>query len=138
MKHYYSTIDGIVTTFSDIHRSALRGESILVYMERANAHGFDTAEFLLPSITCTKYSGFNEEERAKLTEFVRNNSSLIWEIAREDGEVIADVGGFIRLSHLLLGARGKRACPRSCLQGCAFPECDKDLDTGRRQSRGRT
>jgi len=78
MKHYYSTIDGIVTTFSDIHRSALRGESILVCMERANAHGFDTAEFLLPSITCTKYSGFNEEERAKLTEFVRNNSSLIW------------------------------------------------------------
>ena len=92
MKHYYSMIDGIVTTFSDIHRSALRGESILVCMERANAHGFDTAEFLLPSITCTKYSGFNEEERAKLTEFVRNNSSLIWEIAREDGEVIADVG----------------------------------------------
>ena len=92
MKHYYSTIDGIVTTFSDVHRSALRGESILVYMERANAHGFDTAEFLLPNITCTKYSGFNEEERTKLTEFVRNNSSLIWEIAREDGEVIADVG----------------------------------------------
>ena len=61
-------------------------------MERANAHGFDTAEFLLPSITCTKYSGFNEEERAKLTAFVKNSRSLIWEIAREDGEVIADVG----------------------------------------------
>ena len=35
MKHYYSTIDGIVTTFSDIHCSAAKGESILVHMERA-------------------------------------------------------------------------------------------------------
>ncbi|WP_237142710.1 hypothetical protein [Selenomonas sp. oral taxon 920] len=48
MKHYYSTIDGIVTTFSDIHCSAAKGESILVHMERAQEHGFDTAEFLLP------------------------------------------------------------------------------------------
>ena len=44
------------------------------------------------SIVCTKYSGFTEDERAKLTEFVRNNSALIWEIAREDGELVADVG----------------------------------------------
>ena len=34
----------------------------------------------------------NGEQRAKLTTFVKNSSSLIWEIAREDGEVIADVG----------------------------------------------
>ena len=92
MNHYYSTIDGIVTTFSDIHQSAAKGESILVSMERAQESGFDTAEFLLPSITCTKYRGFTEEERAKLAEFIRNNSALIWEIAREDGEIIADVG----------------------------------------------
>ena len=92
MKHYYSTIDGIVTTFSDIHFSAAKGESILVHMERAQEHGFDTAVFLLPSIVCTKYSGFTEDERATLTEFVRNNSALIWEIAREDSELVADVG----------------------------------------------
>ena len=62
------------------------------YTWSAQEHGFDTAEFLLPSIICTKYSGFTEDERAKLTEFVRNNSALIWEIAREDGELVADVG----------------------------------------------
>ena len=43
MKHHYSTINGIVTTFSDIHQSAQKGESILVYMERAAENGFDTA-----------------------------------------------------------------------------------------------
>ena len=47
MKHYYSTIYGIVTTFSDIHCSAAKGESILVHMEREQEHGFDTVEFLL-------------------------------------------------------------------------------------------
>ena len=34
MKHYCSTINGIVTTFSDIHGSAAKGKSILVHMER--------------------------------------------------------------------------------------------------------
>lgn len=92
MKHYYSTIDGVVTTFSDIHTSKTRGESILVYMERATDQGFDMAEFLLPSITCQKCVGFSGKELADLALFVRNNSPLIWEIAREDGEVIADVG----------------------------------------------
>ena len=46
MKHYYSTIDGIVTTFSDIHCSAAKGESILVHMERAQEHGFDEVQRL--------------------------------------------------------------------------------------------
>ena len=35
---------------------------------------------------------FTEDELLRLTTFVRNNSSLIWEIAREDGDIIADVG----------------------------------------------
>ena len=92
MKHYYSTIRDIVTTFSDIYASPTRGESILVHMERPSENGFDTAEFLLPSFTCKKCTGFSEDELRRLETFVRNNSSLIWEIAREDGEIIADVG----------------------------------------------
>ncbi len=92
MKHYYSTIDNIVTTFSDIHQSATMGDSILVHMERAREQDTDVAEFLLPSITCTKCTGFSEEEQQKLSTFVLNNSALIWEIAREDGEIVADVG----------------------------------------------
>lgn len=92
MKHYYSTIDGVITTFSDIYVSELKGESIVVHMEKPVDNGFYTAEFLLPSITCTKLSGFSEDDLIRLKQFVLNNSSLIWEIAREDGERIADVG----------------------------------------------
>lgn len=92
MKHHYSVIDNIHTTFSDIYVSEKRGESIIVHMERPTEKGFDRAEFLLPSVICTKCMGFTEDEIIKLTTFVRNNSPLIWEIAREDGDIIADVG----------------------------------------------
>ena len=92
MKHHYSTIDNVHTTFSDIYASETKGESIIVYMERPTDHGFDYAEFILPSITCTKGMGCTEDELLKLTTFVKNNSSLIWEIAREDGDIIANVG----------------------------------------------
>jgi len=92
MKHYYSTIQNIVTTFSDIFSSPTKGESIIVHLERSSAHGFDMAEFILPSISCTKSHGFSEDELLQLKKFVTNNSPLIWECAREDGEIIADVG----------------------------------------------
>ena len=51
MKHHYSTVDEIVTTFSDIYSSEKNGESILVYFERPSKNGVDIAEYLLPSIT---------------------------------------------------------------------------------------
>lgn len=35
MKHHYSTIDNVHTTFSDIYASETKGESIIVHMERA-------------------------------------------------------------------------------------------------------
>ena len=82
----------IITSFSDIYASDSKGESIIVHMEHPTEKGFDIAEFLLPSFTCTKLSGFSEDEQLQLEKFVRNNAPLIWEIAREDGEIIADVG----------------------------------------------
>lgn len=90
MKHHYSTVDEIVTTFSDIYSSEKNGESILVYFERPSKNGFDIAEYLLPSITCNKCIGFTENENLKLERYVLLNSPLIWEIAREDGEIIYD------------------------------------------------
>ena len=40
-------------------------------------------------IAKSKCMGFTEDEEYKLRRFVERNSPLIWEIAREDGEVIA-------------------------------------------------
>ena len=93
MRHEYLKIvpDNISVTFTDIHESKTTGENITVHLERPTQNGFDIAEYVLPVCYCKKCIGFNENEEYKLRQFVEKNSPLIWEIAREDGEIIADV-----------------------------------------------
>lgn len=54
MKHYYSTVEG-----------------------------FDFAEGKLPENNIYKSYGLSEDELLSLQEYIKNNSFLIWEIARE-------------------------------------------------------
>lgn len=89
-RHYYSTVNGTVTTFADIHDSPAHGEYITVHFERPSEKGFDIMEVTLPSMDMEKCLGFSEEEMLWLKRYALNNSALIWEIAREDGEIIAD------------------------------------------------
>ena len=82
LKNYYSTIDNVVLTFSDIEDD--KGfDSIIFRFERENSNGFDFAEGKLPEIVFTKCFGFSEDELFQLKEYVKNNSFLIWEIAKE-------------------------------------------------------
>ena len=92
MRHEYLKLvpQNITVTFTDIHESPSFGESINVYLERPSENGFDIAEYVLPSCVLKKCMGFQEHEEYRLRQFVKNNSPLIWEIAREDGEIIAD------------------------------------------------
>ena len=84
MKHYYSTIDDIVLTFSNIEIE--NGfDSITVLFERANKTGFDFAEGKLPNNMFNKSYGFSEDELMELGNYLLRNSFLIWEIARENG-----------------------------------------------------
>ena len=57
MKNYYSTVDDIVLTFSDIEEKNGFDE-ISVYFERPNGHGFDFAEGKLPNNMFYKSYGF--------------------------------------------------------------------------------
>ena len=93
MRHEYLKLvpENITVTFSDIHFSKRMGESIIVHLERPNDNGFDIAEYVLPVCYCKKCMGFTEDEEYKLRCFVARHSPLIWEIAREDGEIIADI-----------------------------------------------
>ncbi len=85
MKHYYSTVENVVLTFSDIMEDKDGFESIQFYFERANNKGFDFAQGTLPEINIDKSYGFSEDELMEMQEYLRNNSFLIWEIAREKG-----------------------------------------------------
>jgi len=89
MKNYYSTVDNIVLTFSDIEEK--NGfEEITVRFERPNEHGFDFAEGKLTNNMFYKCFGFSEDELLELERYLRNNSFLIWDIAREkEGVTVA-------------------------------------------------
>ena len=84
MKHYYSTIDQVVLTFSDVEEDRDGFEVISFRFERPNASGFDFAEGKLPENQIYKSYGFSEDELLQIQEYLRNNSFLIWEIAKEE------------------------------------------------------
>lgn len=89
LKNYYSTIDNICLTFSDIEdRNGF--DSITFRFERPNDHGFDFAEGRLPENMFYKTYGFSEDELMQMENYIKNNSFLIWEMAMENrGEYIA-------------------------------------------------
>ena len=82
MKNYYSTVDDIVLTFSNIEEIN-EFDSITVRFERARDNSFDFAEGKLPNNIFYKSYGFSECELLELEDYLRRNSFLIWEIARE-------------------------------------------------------
>lgn len=86
MKNYYSTLDDVVMTFSDIEEKSGFDE-ISVYFERPNENGFDFAEGKLPNNMLYKSYGFSQTELMQLERYLCNNAALIWEIAREKGGV---------------------------------------------------
>ena len=88
MKNYYSKIDNITLIFSDIEeRDGF--DSITFRFERPNEQGFDFAEGRLPENMIYKSYGFSEDEMMQMEKYLRNNSFLIWEIAKEEGGEIA-------------------------------------------------
>ena len=89
MKHFFSEIDEMTLTFSDIHINRYGMEYIRIYFERPNENGFDFLESTLPMLNVKASSGFTDAELSELLNYARINAFLIWEIAREDGDKIA-------------------------------------------------
>lgn len=89
VKNYYSTVDNIMLTFSNVQDTVQGFEEISVYFERPNENGFDFAEGKLPNTLFYKSYGFSEDELMDLQNYLKNNSFLIWEMAREAGAAIA-------------------------------------------------
>ena len=82
MKNYYSTMDNIICTFSDIEE--VQGfDEITIRFERQQESGFDFAEGKLPNNMFYKSYGFSEDELLELEQYMKNNAFLIWELARE-------------------------------------------------------
>lgn len=89
MKHFFSEIDNVTLTFSDIYINRYGMEFIRIYFERPKEGGFDFLESTLPMLKVNDADGFTQEERNQLLDYAKTNAFLIWEVAREDGEIIA-------------------------------------------------
>ena len=84
MKHYYSTVDGIVLTHSDMITSDNQ-RIVLTRFERPNENGFDFAEGALPFCSFSKAYGFSEDELFALGDYLQHNAMLIWDYAQKGG-----------------------------------------------------
>ena len=60
--------------------------TVSIVAERPSGDGFDRAECSLPLCRWKNVAGFDEGEIAELTEFVRNNAPLLYEMADEKSE----------------------------------------------------
>ena len=89
MKYFFSEIDEITLTFSDIHATRDGMEFIRIYFEAPTENGFNFLESSLPALNVKKSFGFTPNETERLLDYARTNSFLIWDIAREGGDKIA-------------------------------------------------
>jgi len=92
MKNFFSEMNDITTTFSDIRQNCDGMEYIKIYFERPNENGFDFLESSLPSLSVKSSFGFNQIELQNLLDYARANAYLMWDIAREhqmEGNCIA-------------------------------------------------
>ncbi len=91
MKYFFSEINNITLTFSDIFINRYGMEYIRIYFERPREDGFDFLESALPMLNIKASVGFSTREREQLLDYAKTNAFLIWEIAREDGEAVAAI-----------------------------------------------
>lgn len=89
MKYFFSEIDEVTLTFSDIHATRDGMEFIRIYFEYPTEDGFNFLESTLPTLNVKKSSGFSKEETARLLDYARTNAFLIWDIAREGADKFA-------------------------------------------------
>lgn len=85
MMYYYSNVGGLITTHSGLEEDEKGMPCVRVHFERANKNGFDFADGKIPHFNFQKAFGFSEDELFQLKEYMKNNSSLIWEFAEKGG-----------------------------------------------------
>lgn len=84
MMYYYSTVDEIVLTHSEIKKEEYQNV-VVVHFERPSEKGFDFAVGKIPHFKFHKTYGFSEDELMKFQEYMKLNSALIWDFAAKGG-----------------------------------------------------
>lgn len=86
MRHFFSEMDEISLTFTDIQKNRHGMEFIEIHYERpSETDGFDYLDAVIPGFEIIKSKGFTDKDISFLKQYALDNSILIWEIAREEG-----------------------------------------------------
>lgn len=82
MKNFFSEVDDVTLTFSDIQqRDGM--DYIRIYFEKPIHDGFAYLESTLPALNIVATENFSNKELQDLLQYARTNAFLIWDIARE-------------------------------------------------------
>ena len=86
---YVEFADGTLVTFNDIRKDK-NGEHIDVYFERPVDTGVVYLQISMPDLETASFDGYIEAEIEDLKDFAADNAALIWEMAREGGDHLAN------------------------------------------------
>lgn len=89
MKNFYSEIDEITLTFSDVKVSKDGMEYVRIYFEKPTDNGFSYLESIIPGLNIKDTEGFSENEIKELLEYANQNSFIIWQLAKNGSVNIA-------------------------------------------------
>ena len=89
MKNFYSEVDDVTLTYSDIKTTEDGMEYIRIYFEKPVEDGFCFLESSLPLLNVVETEGFTEQEQKELLDYASRNAFIIWELAREGGAGVA-------------------------------------------------
>ena len=81
MKNFFSEMDGVTLTYSDIGVNRDGLEYIKIYFERPTEADFDYLETELPTQIIKKSHGFSLAEQADLMDYLQKSAYLIWKVA---------------------------------------------------------
>jgi len=81
MKHFFSEVDDVTLTFSDIQRRSGM-EYIRIYFEKPIDNDFAFLESTLPALNIVATEHFTPSEQQQLLQYARTNAFLIWDVAR--------------------------------------------------------
>lgn len=90
MKNFFSEIDGVTLTFSDIQVKDNVMEYVDLLFERVKDDKVDYILSRIPGFKKIDSKGFSDSETRRQLHYALKNSALIWDIAREiKGEWLA-------------------------------------------------
>ena len=89
MKNFYSEVDDVTLTYSDIKSTADGMEYIRIYFEKPIEGDFAFLESVIPGLDIKETEGFSDVEVKELLDYANRNAFIIWQLAKEGSASIA-------------------------------------------------